>query len=159
MENLSLDLADAADRDEIASCVVNYLGQEYERAAFFLLRGNTAQGWRGVMRRKAVPHFETVEFPLEAGSVLKIVADGKSSYLGPVPPTPVNSPMLEALGGGGGRPACLVPLLMLGKVVAVLFVDDGRKGMNEALPELQQLMAKASMAFEILILRNKILYL
>jgi hypothetical protein len=139
--------------------VVTFLGQEYERVAFFLLRGKLAQGWKGVIRGKPVPHFETVEFPLADGSVLKIVAEGKSFYLGPVPPAVANGPMLEALGGGGGRPACLVPLLMLGKVVAVLFVDDGRKGMNEALPELQQLMSKASMAFEILILRNKILYL
>jgi hypothetical protein len=158
LENLSLDLADAADRDEIASYVVNFLGQEYERVAFFLLRGNKAQGWRGVIRKKAIPHFEAAEFPLQPGSVLSIVSEGKSFYLGPIAAVAANGPMLESLGGGGGRPACLVPLLMVGKVVAVLFVDDGRKGMNEALPELQQLMAKASMAFEILILRNKILY-
>jgi hypothetical protein len=137
---------------------VNFLGQEYERVAFFLLRGNKAQGWRGVIRKKAIPHFDAVEFPLEAGSVLSIVSEGKSFYLGPIPGVPANGTMLESMGGGARRPACLVPLLMVGKVVAVLFVDGGPKGMNEALPELQQLMAKASMAFEILILRNKILY-
>lgn len=159
LDALSIDLADASDRDEIATCLVNFLGQEYERAAFFLLRGKTAQGWRGVARGKAVPHFDAVEFPLADGSVLKIVAEGKSSYLGPVPAGETNGPMLDSLGGGGGRPACLVPLLMVGKVVAVLFVDDARKGMNEALPDLQRLMSKASMAFEILILRNKILHM
>jgi hypothetical protein len=158
LDNLSIDLADASDRDEIASCLVNFLGQEYERVAFFLLRGKMAQGWRGVVRGKAVPHFDAVEFPLSDGSVLKIVAEGKSSYLGPVPAGETNGPMLDSL-GGGSRPACLVPLLMVGKVVAVLFVDDARKGMNEALPDLQRLMSKASMAFEILILRNKILHM
>jgi hypothetical protein len=48
---------------------------------------------------------------------------------------------------------------MVGRVVAVLFVADGSKPMNEALPYLQTIMSKASMAFEILVLRNKIMVL
>jgi hypothetical protein len=46
---------------------------------------------------------------------------------------------------------------MMGRVVAVLYVDGGDLALDPELPQLQKLMAKASMAFEILILKSKIL--
>jgi hypothetical protein len=159
IDNLLLDLANATERDEISTCMVNYLGHEYERAALFLVRGGTVQGWRYVMRGKAITLFNQVDFPLTEGGALMPVVSGKSSRLGPIPATPDNAALLDALGGSDGLPVCLVPLLMVGRVVAVLFVADGSKPMNEALPYLQTIMSKASMAFEILVLRNKIMVL
>lgn len=157
IDNLSMDLADAVDRDEIASVIISYLGQEYERAAIFLLRGGSIQGWKALYKGAASKDFDKVEIPLTDKSVLKIVVDGKSFYLGPVPQHSANLPLLEVLGGATPTTICLVPLMMMGKVVAILFVNDPGKNINEGLPELQKVVAKASMAFEILILRNKIM--
>ena len=51
----------------------------------------------------------------------------------------------------------LVPLLLMGKVVAILYVEGGAQELSASLPELKRIVVKASMAFEILILRTKIL--
>jgi len=50
-------------------------------------------------------------------------------------------------------------LQMMGRVVAILYADGEGINLGERLPDLQKLTAKAAMAFEILVLKNKILSL
>jgi hypothetical protein len=60
---------------------------------------------------------------------------------------------------GGTLPdaALMVPLLMMGRVVGILYVDGKGINLGERLFDLQKLTSKAAMAFEILVLKNKIL--
>jgi hypothetical protein len=46
---------------------------------------------------------------------------------------------------------------MLGRVVGLIYVDDPDLDLSQAVVDVQQLASKALMAFEILILHNKIL--
>jgi hypothetical protein len=156
-ETLPQKLAEAKGRDEIAEAVTFSLGWEFERAAMFMVRGNTAIGWLALAKRARVAGFEYLQIPLDAPSVLKVVTEGKSFYIGPVPETPSNAILLKALGGGKRDSVLLLPLLLMGKVVAVLLVDDGEKDLSDRMPELKKIIVKASLAFEILILKNKIL--
>lgn len=157
IDTFSMQLAEAKDRDAIASLIVNYTGQEFDRVALFLVRRNVAGGWTAISRKKVVAGFEELQIPLDAPSVLKMVADGKSLYLGPLTDTPANTKILTAL--EGGKPACalLIPLLMMGRVVAILYVDGGAGELGDRVVDMQKLIGKAAMAFEILILKNKIL--
>jgi hypothetical protein len=50
-----------------------------------------------------------------------------------------------------------MPLTILDRIVVFLYLEGEPEQLAARLPELQRLIAKASMAFEILILRNKIL--
>jgi hypothetical protein len=61
------------------------------------------------------------------------------------------------LGKPAPQSALLLPLSILGRVVGLIYVDDTSKDLSEAVVEVQQLASKALMAFEILILHNKIL--
>jgi hypothetical protein len=65
--------------------------------------------------------------------------------------------MCAALGGDPPSNQLLAPLLMMGRVVAILYVDGSSRQLDESIPEVQKLLSKASMAFEILILKSKIL--
>jgi len=45
----------------------------------------------------------------------------------------------------------------MGRVVSIVYVEGGKAPLANRLAELQKLVGKTSMAFELLILKNKIL--
>jgi len=100
---------------------------------------------------------EEMQISLEEPSVLKTVAEGNSFYLGPIPETETNQELISAIGGRPPIAAILVPISIMGKVVNILYVDGGEKELGDTLLDIQRLATKASMAFEILILKNKIM--
>lgn len=157
MEGVLLGLTQAHDRDGIAELVVNYAAQQFDRSALFLLKGGKATGWVAQCAKKPVTKFDLLEIPLSEPSVLNVVAESRSHYLGPMPVTHYNSRLVAALGGGNPTNNLLVPLMMMGRVVAILYVEGGNLRPDQRLPDLQRLLGKASMAFEILILKSKIL--
>lgn len=157
IDHLSRALAWAEDRKAIADILLRYLGQEFDRSALFLIKGDTASGWRGVHRGAEIKEFNLVRIPLTRPSVLKTVAEGKSYYLGAIADSPLNERMLAGLGGGRPETALLVPLSLGGRVVIILYAEGGKQELSSHLAELQKLAGKAVLAFEILIARDKIL--
>jgi len=100
----------------------------------------------------------SVRVPLDGPSVFKAVVEDKVFYKGPVIQTPQNNQMLEGLGGVYPQDAVAYPLIIKGKVVGVLYGDNGQGALITAgADKLTGLMTKASMSLEILILRTKIL--
>jgi hypothetical protein len=158
-ESVCRSLAEARDREDISDILASYLGEEFPRGALFLVRGNAAMGWKARTGGRPVPRFEQMEIPLDEPSALKTVTETKSFYLGPLSRTPFNSMMLQGIGGNVPASALLVPMMMMGRVVGILYVDGQNVNLAESLPALQKLTAKASMAFEILVLKNKIVSL
>lgn len=67
--------------------------------------------------------------------------------------------MISGMGGEKPSAALLLPLIVSGRVVMILYVDGGEKELGERFMELHRLLAKAVLAFEILIFREKILML
>lgn len=51
----------------------------------------------------------------------------------------------------------VLPVIMLNKVVAVVLVTADMDALSRRLAELQKLVRKASLAFDMLIIKNKIL--
>lgn len=157
VDAVSAKLAEAKDREEIADIIVAFLGQEFERAALFMIRGNMANGWKSLRNNIPIDGFGNLRLSLERPSVLKVVAESRSFYLGAIPDAPENTMMLAGLGGEMPSAALLVPLVMMGRTVTIFYVDGGVKTVANRLADLQKLVGKAAMAFEILILKNKIL--
>jgi hypothetical protein len=156
-ETLALYLADARDRDDVLDSIATYLAHEYARVALFLVRGNVAHGWKASVDQQDLPAFKLAQFPLDEPSILKTVAETSSFFLGPIPRTPFNSMFLQEIGGRVPPTALLVPLLMMGRVVGIIYVDGQGEELAEKLFELQKITIKAAMAFEILVLKNKII--
>jgi hypothetical protein len=156
-ESLLLGLAQAGDRNAIGELIVRYTAQQFKRSAIFLLKSGVACGWFAQVGKTPVPGFDTLEISLGEPSILRVVSESRSYYVGPMPITPGNQKFIAAVGGGNPVSNLLVPLMMVGRVVAILYVEGDAVRLDERVPELQKLMGKASMAFEILILKNKIL--
>lgn len=157
LESVLSGLAEPEDRDWIAELVTGHLGSQFRRVAFFLLRGGKASGWVARVDNRPVPEFEDLELSLSEPSVLNVVDQSKNFFMGPMPATAGNQAIMEALGGGTPFNNLLVPLVMMGRVVAVLYVGGGSTPLEEKLTEIQKLIGKAAMAFEILILKSKIM--
>jgi MshEN domain len=149
----------ARNRDDILDTLAACLSRRFYHAAVFLVRGETALGWKCTVEGKPVAGFEGVQISFDEPSVLKTVAESRGVHLGPIPRTPFNSMLLQDLGGRVPEKALLVPLLMVGRVVAILYVDAPGVDLGPYLVQLQKLTAKAAMAFEILVLQNKIISL
>lgn len=159
IDSASKSLAGAEDREEIAATLMGYLGQEFDRVALFVSRGETINGWKGLRNQEELKDFDRLVISGDPPSVLRTVAEGQGYYLGAIPDTPMNAVMLDGLGGGRPAAALLLPLVIMGRVVNILYVEGGEKDLGERFVELHRLLAKAALAFEILIFREKILML
>lgn len=149
-------LAAASDREEIGDILIRYMAGGFSTAALFVIRGDAAYGWRGARGNEAVPGFNRLRVALHEPSVLKTVVEAMTFYLGPVPETPANKIIIDALGASAER-ALILPLKISGRVVAIAYAEGGKADPGEQFAELQKVLAKAALAFEILIFREKIL--
>ncbi len=152
-------LVNIADRNDVADAVIQYLGANYKRAALFMVVAGQVTGWRSVRDGQPIPGFDQFQLPISEPSVLKTAVESNSYVLGPVPPTGANLALTTFLGQPAPKSALLLPMSMLGRVVGLIYVDDPSADLSEAVIELRQVASKALMAFEILILQNKILRL
>jgi hypothetical protein len=157
IDEISRRLAYVEDREEIAAAVLESLSQDFGRAALFIVRGDNVSGWRAFQDGVEIADFEKVHIPFARPSVLRTVAEGKSYYLGPLALNPLNQRILTALGGRAPESALVMPVIVLGRVVDILYLEGGEGDLADRLPEVQRLLNKAALAFEILICRDKIL--
>lgn len=157
MNEMSTALSRVRDRQEVAQILMRRMGQEFERAAIFLVRENEITGWRAVCRQQEIADFEQLSIPLGFPSVLKTVVEGKSFYLGPVDSEGLNEKLLQGLGGEKPEAALLVPLILDGRVVNILYGDGRPDQLVSQVGALQQLQEMAGLAFRILILKNRLL--
>lgn len=157
VDDLSTAMARVEDRDEIATLLLDYFAREFSCAALFVVRGDVASGWRAYRDGHELGGFDLVHIPFARPSALKTVAEGKSYYLGPLADTPLNIRLIEGLGGMQPDSALIMPLVILGRVVDLLYLEGKGRDLSSRVTEVQKLLVKASFAFEMLICREKIL--
>jgi hypothetical protein len=157
VERLSHDFAGARSRDEVADVFIRYLGQEFNTGALFILRGTVAVGWRGVGKGTTVKGLADLSLLLSKPSVLRDVVETRTFSLGSLINTPENRLILDALELSSDASLFVVPVLMLNKVVVVVLVSAEMDDLSSRLSELQNLVRKVSLAFEMLIIKKKIL--
>jgi hypothetical protein len=150
-----LSLASPANREEIAQAIVTAAKADLARAALFMVKGSSVTCWKVSGDAEAAGE---VSFTLDAPGIFKDVVEDGRFYKGPVLDVPQNRTLLDMLGGEAPLEAIAFPLIIKGKVVGVLYGDDGEGSMLRTdIRRLGSLMSKASMSLEILILKNKIL--
>jgi len=157
VDRVSTDFANARTRDEVANVFINYLGQEFTAGALFIVRGNSAVGWRAVNGGEKIARFAELQVLLSKPSVLRQVVESKSHYLGELAGTFENQLLLKSLKLPLETTLVALPVVMLQKVVAVVLVTAEMEALGRRLGEMQKLVRKASLAFEMLIIKNKIL--
>lgn len=157
IDTLSMDFASAGTRDDVADVFIKYLGQEFSSGAIMIVRGKAAVGWRAVQARQKITDFDTLTIALDASSVLYTVISTSHFHMGPLNNSPGNKQLTDALKSTPEQFHLIMPVIMLNKVVAIVIVLADMDALGKRLLELQKLVYKASLAFEMLIIKNKIL--
>jgi hypothetical protein len=157
VDRVSMDFASARSREDVANVFINYLGQEFSAGALFIVRGNSAVGWQAVCKGEKIGRFNELQLLLSKPSVLRQVVESKVFYLGELAGTFENQTLLKAMKLPLETALLALPVIMMHKVVAVVLVTADAEALGRRLGELQKLVRKASLAFEMLIIKNKIL--
>jgi len=157
MDTIAQELAEARNRDAIAHTILQFVSLAFPVSALLLIRNTTIIGWKAQVRGEQPPGFANLNLPIDAPSILNTVLTNKTFFLGPMPDSPANREIIKALTSRRQGASLVLPLSILDRIIVFLYLEGEPEQLAARLPELQRLVAKASMAFEILILRNKIL--
>ena len=158
LDELSQDLAEAKDREEIALVILESASASLERVALFVVKSNSIVGWKGTGDRLSDEMMAQIELPLHQPSIFRTVIDAKEFYQGVFRSVPQDLHFLEMMGNEIPQEAIAFPLTIKGKVVCILYGDNGDKSLlRGGFEELKRILLKASMALEMLILKKKIL--
>ncbi len=149
-------LEGVAERSAIAHTVLRYARSRFRRAVLFTVHRGIAAGWEGLgegLDRRAVL---SARVGLGQPGALETVVATRAHFLGPLQKTDQNAQLVRMLGGGAPRNAFLLPILALGRVVNVLYADNGRGGLVEGgdLGELLILADKIAQAYAGLVKRR-----
>lgn len=160
VRNINFAMANAKDREEIADIIMAEAARKLKRAALFMVKGEYVFGWRGEGLNLDNDIVLSIKMPLNQMSLFKDIIDGMTFHQGPLLKIPLNDKLMEDMGGFYPREVIAFPLTIRGKVVSILYGDNGDKTllMGEY-DDLKNLMVMASMAMEILILKRKIMEL
>jgi len=154
---LARGLARAEDPGEVGDLLIDFLARGNARAALFLVRTQAICGWRAAHGETLREAFRKVRIPLSDASILGTVVEKQKPYLGPFPPSPCRDQIAAVLGPVDAGEVLLVPVQLGGRTIAVLYSEGERETLKQGAEGVRKLAAKAALAFEILIAREKIL--
>ena len=150
-------LREAKHRDEVGDLLLRRATAILDRCYLLAVHSGRVVGWLGRGAGVVVDDVQSFMAPLDVPSVLSGL-EVAGSFCGRVPLGPVNDQMMQALGDPAPSEVVILPVPVKNRIVAYLVGDNPG---SEVLPdERKQLMSatqKAGIAFEILIMKKKIL--
>jgi hypothetical protein len=150
-------LAGVADRGAIARIVLRCARSRLARAVLLTVRQHFADGWEGLGVGLSAQAVARLRVPVDQPGVLQTVVSSRAHFLGPLQKTPANVRFLRALGGGAPKNSFAMPVLARGRVVNVLYADNGRGALVDAdgVGELLILAARISQSYDQLLSRAR----
>jgi hypothetical protein len=148
-------LEGVGERDAIARTVLRYARSRFKRAVLLTVHRGVANGWAGLGEKLGADAVRHIHLALGLPGALETVVRTQAHFLGPLPKTEANIRLLRSLGGGVPGNAMLVPILALGRVVNVLYVDNGKGGTVDAgdVGELLILATRIAKSYDTLLAR------
>ena len=156
-ETLSALLREAKHRDEVGNLLLRRAATVLDRCCLLAVHSGQVVGWLARGTGVVVDDVQSFMAPLDAPSVLSKL-DASESFYGRVPPGPVNDQMMQALGDPVPSEVVIIPVPVKNRIVAYLVGDNpGSEVLPDGREQLMSAAQKAGIAFEILIMRKKIL--
>jgi hypothetical protein len=157
LDALDESLAGARDRDEIAEALFAFGGSRSSRCGLFAVGKDGVRGIAGRGRAFGTERLRTLTLPVGSGTVFDTALQSRNFYFGVVPALPANRDLYTALGGRLPANVMLFPIVVKDRTVALYYLDgDDGPLVRPDIPLMRRVAAKAGLAFEMLLLRNKL---
>ena len=157
VEGLDAALASAADRDAMAEALLDFCATRSSRSALFAVGREGIRGLAGRGPGMETDRVRKIVLPPGGSTILDAALRSRDFHFGVVPALPPNRDLYSLLGGRLPAMALVVPIAVKERIAALLYLDDGDRAMTRPdIPLLRRVAAKAGLASEILLLRNKL---
>ena len=140
-------LAKSLDREDVATTVLRYAVGKWRRCLLLSVQGSLVTGWHGMGRGVRDAAVRRIGVALREQNTFRLVRDTRSHYIGPVRRDTAMNVFYRLL-GADKRPeppfpktAVILPLLVRGKVVHLLYLDNGPEQLTT--PDVGELMILA----------------
>ncbi len=157
LHRAAAELRDVEIRDDIGDVLLGFCAPFFKRRAILVTRKEQIVGWRGEGEDIEEAKVRAIDIHAHDPSVfLGLTATG-SFWLGALPKLEANQILVDGLGGTFPRDCVVLPVTLRSRVVCYLYGDNLEGGVGGApIAELRRLAAKAGLAFEVYILKNKL---
>lgn len=119
------ELQASSNREDIARTVLQFASSKFRRSLLLNVQGQLVTGWHGLGKGVSERAVRRIGVSLKEANTFQLVAKLQSHFVGPVKKTPGMSTFYELLGGAFPTTAVILPLLVRGKVVHMLYLDNG----------------------------------
>jgi hypothetical protein len=156
-------LAKSIDREDVATTVLRYAMGKWRRCLLLSVQGSLVTGWHGMGKGVREGAVRRIGVALREQSTFRLVRDTRSHYVGPVRRDAAMAVFYRLL-GADKRPdptypktAVILPLLVRGKVVHLLYLDNGPDQLTPPtdVGELLILAQSVGRSYEAMIRRRK----
>jgi len=139
------------EKGNVIDILLNETAGIAARGAVFEVNDVLISGWKG--RGISVEGFEDTA---RGSSIYQEVLKKRALYRGPLQEVPGNEKLIACL-QGAPRDCCMLPINFHGKVIGLLYVDNGNdKVFDASLSYISTLVAMAEVSFEFVLLRKKL---
>jgi hypothetical protein len=152
-------LLGSTGREDIALTVLRFAKSKFLRAMLLNVQGPLVTGWHGIGRGVKDRNVARIGVNLKEDNTFRMVSELKSHFTGPMKKTPGIDQFYTLLGAKGVYPATAVilPLLVRGRLVHLLYVDNGPiKPTPPDVGELLILSQSVTRSYEALITARKV---
>lgn len=151
-------LLDPQDRDDVAQTLIEFAGTRGRRAILFVQRRGETAAWRWTGDGLDADRLAAFRARTHQPSVFVSLRDSDGVFRGALPPMPVHLTLSACFEPPlADREVAVLPVRLRDRLVAALLVEPAARGFSaETISELHRLLAKAAIAFELCIMRNKL---
>lgn len=159
IEQLSISLAAADTREDIATVIARYLGNEFSYCAIFDIHGNMANGWKGMALGTYLHDFDKLSIPLNKPSVLQNVIQSGNYVFDSLQENTLNRKIVSHLNITTSKELLVMPVIVSHEVVSVVMIAVSKEIFKWRINELGKIVRKMALAFEKVAINAKILML
>ncbi len=142
-------VAQATSGDEIASIVLGFGLGIFRRAVLLSVEPKFLCGWHCAGDGVDLQACHRVQIPRDQSNALTLVVNLKSNFVGPVRETESLRAFFEVLGGERPVTSAVIPVIVAGDVLHLLYVDNGAGQLTSpSIEEMVQVIAAAARRFE-----------
>ena len=147
------EITEQKSQAEVLKALVNRASSFAPRVAFFVIKGDTAAGWRGRGFEGSVGDqaIQEISLPLSGDTVISSAAKSLTTWSGGPGSHSEDHSLINRLGDEEPQRIVAIPLNVRGKAVAVLYADSaGLDSESINLEALETLVGMSAMAVELL---------